>query len=175
MQIKNIVLGIAIMILTIFVMVYGIRIIFTPIEYNDYCEGVKPQVLINTQVQCEAVGGQWHVYEGVKSEDGVIEGYCDRYYTCQEEYGDARELRSKNVFYLAIPLGIVLIFIGGYLFGLEAVGAGLMGGGVGTIVYGAGVYWEYSGDAIKFVISLIGLIAVIYLSYWLNKRVGKKK
>ncbi len=173
MQIKNVVLGIAIVILTIFVSVYGISVFEPTVKYEDYCGNVQTQVLIETQAQCEAVGGQWNAYDGAKP--GEAAGFCNRYYTCQNEYDAAREARAKIVFFIAVPLGVVLIFIGGYLFGLEAVGAGLMGGGIGTIVYGAGSFWEYGGDLFRFILSLLGLAAVIYMSYWLNRRVSRKK
>lgn len=175
MQIKNIVLGIAIIVLTIFVSVYGISVFYPSVEYEDYCGSTRADVLIETQAQCEAIGGQWNSYEGVKPVEGTATGYCDRYFTCENDYDNAREARAMKVFFIAIPLGIILIFLGAYLFGLEAVGAGIMGGGIGTIIYGAGNYWQYGGNLMRFILSLIGLGAVIYLSYWLNKRMSKGK
>ena len=71
---------------------------------------------------------------------------------------------------VALPLGIIIIIIGAFVFGLEAVGAGLMGGGVGTILYGVGGYWRYSADLMKFLLSLVGLIVVIYVAYWFNHK-----
>lgn len=174
MQIKNVVLGIAIVILTIFVTVYGISVFYPSVDYDNYCGDVKMGV-ISTSQECELVGGQWSEYDAELRVESGESGYCDRYYECQNEYDAAREVRAKKVFYFAIPLGIILIFVGGYLFGLEAVGAGLMGGGVGTIVYGAGNYWQYGDDLFRFVISLLGLAAVIYLAYWFNARSKKKK
>ena len=175
MQIKNLVLGIAIIILTIFVSVYGISLIFPSVEYNSYCGDLRTAQFIETAEQCDAVGGKWTPQDIKCITEPCPQGYCDRYFTCENEYDKARESRAMKVFFIAIPLGIILIFLGGYLFGLEAVGAGLMGGGVGTIIYGAGSYWQFGGDLLRFVLSLIGLIAVIYLSYWLNKRMGKRK
>ena len=173
MSLKNIILGIAIVILTIFVTVNGIGIFYPSVDYDDFCGDVKTQEVIQTQNRCEDIGGKWEVYEAVKPVEGV-EGFCDRDFTCRQNYEDAQELRAKKIFYIALPLGILILVIGGFLFHLEAVGAGLMGGGVGTMVYGAGNYWQYGDSLFRFIISLLGLVAVIFLAYWFNKKFGKK-
>ncbi|MBU4069414.1 MAG: hypothetical protein KJ646_00355 [Nanoarchaeota archaeon] len=175
MSIKNIVLGIAIIILTIFVAVYGINMFFPQIEYPDFCGDVNTQEIINTQERCEEINGKWSVYESVKPIEGGMEGFCDREYYCRQDYEDMNEIRSKKIFLISVPLGILFLIIGGFLFKLESVGAGLMGGGVGTLIYGAGGYWRYGEDWFRFVISLMGLIAVIWLAYWFNKKFDKKK
>lgn len=79
----------------------------------------------------------------------------------------------KHVFYLALPIGIVVLVAGAVFFGLESVGAGLMGGGIVTLIYGAGGYWQYAQNWLKFLLSLAGLIIVIYFAYWFNKRSEK--
>ena len=176
MDLKNIILGIAIMILTIFVTVSGIGVLHPKLEYDDFCGDVEIAKVIETQEMCEDIGGKWRVYESVQLDiDKVVEGHCDRDFTCRQNYEDAREGRAKKVFYIALPLGILILLIGGFLFHLEAVGAGLMGGGVGTIIYGAGNYWQYGGDLFRFIISLLGLVAVIFLAYWFNKKFEKKR
>ena len=173
MSLKNIILGIAIVILTIFVTVNGIGVFYPKVEYNDFCDEFKTAEKIETQERCEEIGGKWSVYDVRPVES--VEGFCDRDFTCRQDYEDAREEQAKKVFYIALPLGILILLVGGFLFHLEAVGAGLMGGGVGTIVYGAGSYWQYGGELFRFIISLLGLVAVIFLAYWFNKKFGKKK
>ena len=176
MEIKNIVLGIAVIILTIFVAVYGIGIFYPIVEYENYCGEFKTAEIIETQERCMKIGGQWTADENIRCvTTPCIQGYCDRDYTCRQNYETVQKSRVRSIFYISIPLGVLLIFIGGYLFYLEAVGAGLMGGGVGTIIYGAGGYWQYGDNLFRFIISLLGLIAVIYISYWLNRKFVKKK
>jgi hypothetical protein len=175
MKLREIILGIAVMILTIFVVVYGVSIFYPIVKYNDYCEEFKSAQIIDTFEECEKVGGNWIFYEDIKPVEGRdINGFCERNYSCNEEYKEAQEDRSKMIFFIVLPLGILLLILGGFLFGLESVGAGLMGGGIGSILYGAGGYWRYGTDILRFSLSLIGLIAVIYLSYWFNKKFGKK-
>lgn len=171
MNLRNILFGIGIVILTIFVSVYGISVIYPNPQYDDFCEEVRTPKLIENSMQCEEIGGKWT--DCVT--EPCVQGYCDRNFVCRGKYDDAREARSKKVFFIAIPLGVILILGGGFLFGIEAIGAGLMGGGIGTIVYGAGNYWQYGDDLFRFIMSLLGLAAVVYLSYWFNKKFEKKK
>jgi len=174
MDLKNIVIGIAIIILTIFVAFYGINTIFPSPEYEDFC-GEPSREVITVQAECEAAGGKWDHTLAARPLEGEIKGYCDEDFTCRQELDDARETRSKKVFLMALPLGIAIIAFGALVFGLEAVGAGLMGGGVGTLIYGSGAYWPYTENWIRFLISLIGLALIIWLAYYFNKKLDKKK
>lgn len=94
---------------------------------------------------------------------------------CYEEYNDARAKYSKNVFLIAVTLAIVILAVGALVFNLGSVGIVLMLGGVGTLIYGAGGYWRYSDNLFKFIISLIGLVVLIFLAYWFNNRAKRKE
>jgi len=131
----------------------------------------KTTEVIETQERCEEIGGQWNgeiVPRKIGSVD--VQGFCDRDFTCRGELEDAREKYSRGIFLFALPLGIAVIAIGAFVFGLEAVGAGLMGGGVGIILYGVGGFWRFADDWLKFVLSLVGLVVVIWLAYWFNSK-----
>lgn len=172
-EIKNIVLGIAILILTIFVTVYGISTVFPEPKYEDFCPQVTTQEYIDNEARCLELGGQWTEYSPKPVDN--LEGYCDRDFTCRQTYEDAAEKRDRNAFLLALPIGIAIIAIGAWFFGLEAVGAGLMGGGIGTLIYGAGGYWRYTENWARFLISLVGLVLIIWFSYFWNSRKRKRK
>lgn len=177
MKIKDIILGIAIIILTVFVTFYGINTLFPSPEYEDFCNEFKTTEVIDTVERCEEIGGKWNsdiVPRPVVEEGKVVEGYCDRDYTCRQDYEDARKVRAQKVFFVALPIGILIILLGAFKFGLETVGAGLMGGGVGTLIYGSGAFWPYTQDWIRFLLSLVGLVALIWFTYWFNKRHSKK-
>lgn len=175
MEIKNIILGIAIMILTIFVTVYGMSVFYPAQEYNEFCPEIRTAQMITTESSCIEANGKWNSYNEVKMPETIATGYCDTEYYCRQDYETANKIRAKKIFYISVPLGILILVLGGFLFYLESVGAGLMGGGVGTIIYGAGNYWQYGDDLFRFIISLLGLIAVIGLTYWFNYKFGKKK
>jgi len=182
MSLKNVVLGIAIIILTISVVVYGVNIFYDSPEYTNFCGEFKTAEIIETSERCEAIGGQWTDRGGIlirpPTTEGTVTGYCDRDFTCRQEYEQAREVYSRNLFLVTLPLGILIIAFGTLIFGLEAVGAGLMGGGVGIILWGVGGFWRFANDWLKFLLSLIGLVVVIWLTYYFNEKLhdkGKRK
>lgn len=218
MNVKNIVIGIAIIVLTIFVAFYGINMLFPKPQYEDFCnmapsQKVCPAVCvplyeiingqcvltecgsgcgadnINTfpdsssceeglklsdQKKCEIQNGTWIRQEIQCIKAPCPQGYCDTYSACSKEFESVLKTRARNVFFVALPLGVLIIALGALVFGLEAVGVGVMGGGVGTLIYGSGAYWPFSENWIRFVISLIGLVLVIYIAYWANKKKWKK-
>lgn len=176
-SVKNLVFGIAIFILTLFVGMYGISTFYgeSP-QYEDYC----PQNVYYNQTACETEGGAWVVdsarMEVVNGKPAAIGGYCQYDFTsCQESYDAAQEVYSKKVFYIALPLGVIVVVAGALIFGLEFVGAGLMAGGVAIIVYGAGNYWRFADSWLKFGLSLIGLIVIIWFAYYWTKRMERKR
>lgn len=172
MHIKNIIIAIGIIILTISVGIYGVHTFYQSPEYNNYCTEQEENWYINNSAQCEAVEGKWSNYVGPKMA-GNPEGYCDTAYTCRMQYDSDMENYSRTVFLIALPLGIIIIAVGALAFGLEAVGAGLMAGGVGIILWGVGGFWSFAEDWIKFVLSFVALAALIWLAYFFNKKFGK--
>lgn len=175
MKIKDVLLAIAVIILTIFVTFYGINTIFPGIEYSDFCDESKNFLTANTQLECENIDGKWNAYDAprVAVPEGQVkplDGYCDRTFNCREEMDLARESRAQKVFFVALPLGILIIILGAFKFGLEAVGAGIMGGGVGTLIYGSGAFWPFTQDWVRFLLSLLGLAILIWFAYYFNKK-----
>jgi len=169
MNLRAIVIGFGIFILTMFVAIYGVSVFFPQPEYNDFCAEFKTAEFIDTPERCAEVEGYWNSYDSrPKPED--VEGYCDRDYYCRQDYEDALEENSKKRFFVSIPLGILIIVTGNVVFALETVGVGLMAGGAGTFVWGAGSYWSYASDVWRFLISLFGLIVLIWFAHWFEKR-----
>ena len=138
-------------------------------------------VVPQNPTDCINQNGTWTNYSDQKTPGANITtpvtaptGYCDVYTYCQKQFDAAEEPYYKGIFLIALPLGIIIIAVGLFVFSLEAVGLGLMAGGVGIVIYGAGQYWRFSSDVIKFVLSLIGLVALIVLAYYFNKRFNWK-
>lgn len=196
MNIKDIILGIAIIILTIFVTFYGINTIFPKPQYEDFCTNyAKPypaSYAIDNREVCPAVCVPMYeivrdrcVYDECGSGCGPDEvntfetnESCQQAlydFQCYQRYDAVAKERSKKVFFLALPIGILIIAAGAFFFGLEAVGAGLMGGGVGTLIYGSGAYWPYTQNWIRFLLSLVGLVLLIWFAYFWNKKMKKKR
>src|SRR3989344_3127497 len=116
-SIKNLVFGIAIFILTLFVGMYGISTLYgkAPL-YEDYC----PQNIYANQTACESEGGVWvNNIQYVQSPEGITKpvsaagGSCQYDPTsCTKNFNDAEEKYSKKVFYIALPLGVIVIVAG---------------------------------------------------------------
>ena len=174
MEIKNVVLGIAILILTISVVIYGISTFYERPDYDDYCDESKYRGIIENQESCENLDGKWTSQEMKCSTTPCPQGYCDVDFNCRQAYEEVREKYAKTVFLIAVPIGILIIILGALIFGLDFVGAGLMGGGVGVILYGVGGFWQFAEDWLKFLLSLIGLVVLIWFAYWFNKKTEEK-
>lgn len=187
MQIKNILIGIAIFILTLFVVIYGIHTFYEKPTYEDFCIDryyeqpmSKPEVCPEVCIALYEIKGN----ECILNECGSGCG-PDEFYTfstiekCKEElenrncyknFDKANEKYRKIIFVVSIFIGLALITVGFLLFKLDHVGAGLMAGGIGTFIYGAGGYWRYTENWIKFIISLAGLSFLIWFAYKINKK-----
>lgn len=175
MKFKYLLLAIAIGILMFFVAFYGINMLFPKPNYDDFCGSVYMKDVVETSVQCEELGGRWYAQNIECIKAPCPQGYCDITYTCNKEFEEAMNYRARNVFFVALPLGIIIVAAGAFIFGLEAVGTGIIGGGLATLIYGSGAYWPYSENWIRFVISLVGLVILIWLTYYFKRKAGKKK
>ena len=180
MQIKNLIIGLAIIFLTFLVVFTGIQTFYSSPEWDDFCGDISPRApkLVEGERAC--------TQDAQECPDGTFvsrnpNNNCE-FYPCQDEFKQCndnfdkvRETYTKTLFIITLIIGIILLLIGAKLFDLEAVGAGIMGGGIITLIYGSGAYWQYAGDVLRFIISIIGLIAVIYLAYWINNNKVKRK
>ena len=168
---------VAILVLTIFVTVYGVNTFYERPNYEDFCEGLKLPELVEDAETCDSLNGKWSDIEGIRPVESEFKGYCDLNYYCRQDFEAAREKYSFNTFLIVIPLGIAIIILGAFLFSLESVGAGLMGGGVGTLLFGVGGYWRYATNWVRFVVSLLGLVFLIWVTYYFNNlpKIKKKR
>ncbi len=187
---KNIILGIAIAIVFVLAAGYGISVFYEEPDYGKFCgDAYAPHPFeaspafgkpVPAYESCKNITPDFtSKYNQCSKEEGLavpvyenvsgcqIDVRCD---PCQKQYNDARKRYSRNIFIITAVVGILGIAAGAILFGVEAVGAGLMGGGLLTILYGNIRYWEFFDKVMKFVILLAGLIILIGIGYWINRR-----
>jgi hypothetical protein len=169
-NLRGVVFGIAVFILTMFVATYGVDVFYSDPEYEDFCSIDLIREKVSDESSCLVLNGSW-----ISHEDSGKMGFCDINSGCQKEYDRANKEYSKNIFLVSIPLGILILIGGFFVFGLEFVSVGVMLGGVGTMLRGIGGYWRYSDDWLKFLISLVGLGVVIYFSYRFSEKLDRKK
>src|SRR3989338_3404880 len=164
MLIKNILIGLAITILGSFVAIYGILAFYGEApQWDKYCGSIlQPLYEINTSQQCSDLNGKWNPtytdgrYAPTPVKSGLV-GYCDLYYDCNLQLQKSQESYSRTLFIITVP-----------------VGAGIMLAGIVTLIYGAANYWPNANNMIRFIISLAGLVLVIILAYWINKKYKEK-
>jgi len=169
-ELKGIIFGITIFILTLLAGIYGINTFYkTSPKYEDFCPD------ISSRKECIEKNGSWIDYNNSMIAQDNYNGYCRYdYEKCQKDYKKAKEEYSRGIFILSLPIGIIIIFIGAIFFGLASVGAGLMAGGLGILIFGTVGYWTYAKDYIKFALSLIGLVIIVILAYYANRKFIKK-
>ena len=181
-SIKNILLGIAIAIVYAFLIGYGTNLIYNSPEYNDFCKGsnyaypekpfpeVQRNCSYNAEIQKQARacseqrGNPVYDYDDNGCESAVT---CD---FCQKEFDEANKKYTRTVFIVSGIMGIIAIAVGALIFNIEAIGAGLMGGGVLSLIYGNIRYWQNLNNWMKVIILAIALVALIYIGILLNRR-----
>jgi hypothetical protein len=89
----------------------------------------------------------------------------------QKAYAEAAKEFARILVIVATPLGIAAILIGAYL-SLQAVGTGLILGGILTVGWGYWSYWSHLDDWIRFVSLLAGFAILIFVGI---RRAGAAK
>lgn len=134
-------------------------------QYDDYCPTrLQPAV---TQSACEAQDGVWVETPTDPSVTAVVkpnpEGYCDLYQKCQPVYDEARKQYEMYAFITMMALGILSLIAGVIPMGSSIVSSGLSYGGVLALIIAAGSYWNEAGNLLKLGMSVVALIALIYI------------
>ena len=112
-----------------------------------------------------------------KWKDYQIENYYERYKEATPQ--EKKQLRAeksrlekqrekaeksfqKHLFFVAAPLGIIAIVTGAFL-SIQAIGTGLMFGGILSVCDGYANYWYELGDPLKFASMLLAFIVLIFI------------
>jgi hypothetical protein len=166
-KLKRTILGISIAIILVLFIGYGINTFYKAPKYEDYCTEAITRTIITSEEECLNVGGQWNVYpEKILDENKtVIQGYCNPNFTCDKEFQSVNEIYNRNVFFIAVIAGLLSVILGGVILRLESVSAGIMGGGVLSILYGTVRYWGDLADVGRFIILGIVLAVLIFIGY----------
>ncbi len=130
-------------------------------QYDDFC----PTGAYVDEEMCIAQGGMW-VQDTQR--EGLLNkaGYCELgelYQKCQPVYEDARADYEMYAFVLMVGLGVLSLIAGVIPMGSSIVSSGLSYGGVLALLIAAGGYWGEAGNLVKLGMSLVALIALIYV------------
>jgi len=186
MGMKNVVLGIGIFIVFMFLLHNGIRAFYDAPQYEKFCNNSytpyidKPYIITTNcsygrelqeqERACYNQRGQ-PVYDYY--ENGCMKGvsFCD---FCQRDFDDAMKEYNRNVFVIALIIGIIVLLVGFFILSIEPVGSSLMASGIGAIVYGTIINWENLGNIGRFLLLLLALIILIWIAVRINKRIDDK-
>ena len=175
MKFKQIALAIGIVILLNIFFNYGIFTFYKSPEYTQFCPETLYSKNIQTEKECTDAGGLWHysgpeVQKAATATGAVIMGYCDITYTCNKEYTAVREIYDRNVFIVLTILGIITLILGLTVISVDAVANGFLFGGILSILVGVIRYWSAMDDYLRFIISGIALVLLIWVGY---KKINK--
>jgi hypothetical protein len=141
---KRIILGIGIgVLLTIFVF-YSLSVFYPEPERDDYVTITRMQVKNAPEAKRATLAAQRD--------------------TQQASYDKVREPWSRNMFLICVAIGLVTLIIGVRL-KVQPVSGALMGGGILTLIGGAGSYWDHLGEIIRLVVIGLVLVFLIWLGY----------
>jgi len=185
MGMKNVVLGIGIFIVFMFLLHNGIRAFYDAPQYEKFCNNSmydvykSPLVYVNCsypvalqiqEQQCSASGG-FPVYNYSEQGCQVAVKYCN---TCNNDYNDAMKAYNKIVFVIALIIGIIVLLVGFFILSIEPVGSSLMASGIGAIVYGTISNWENLGNIGRFLLLLLAFVILIWIALRINVKIGDK-
>jgi len=178
-KLKHTFLAVAIAIILVFFIGFGIATFYKEPQYNDFCdefEGRPYPFPIKRGDSCTFFEPDQEIKDQCKNfgdvtpkydQNGCVESYyCE---TCNKEFRDIRENYNRNVFIVATGLGIIILIIG-FALKIPSVSSGLMGGGILTLIYGTIRYWSDLPDAGRFIILGLTLAILIWLGY---KKISK--
>ena len=187
-NVKNLVLGIGIVVIYALVLWQGIEAFYPSPQYDDFCKAgrfdtyypAKPiavgepnctfsRELQDKQNQCYTDKGQ-PVFEYDERGCTVDVKECDY---CQRDFEKAQDAHSKIIFIIAIIIGVITLIVGYGVLSTEPVGSALIGSGIWAIFWGAAINWRNFSSVWRFLLLLVALVLVIWFALRLNKP-GKK-
>ncbi len=80
----------------------------------------------------------------------------------EQQRRDDRKKFERNVFFVAVPVGIIAL-VAGSIIAIQAIGGGLMLGGIFTLTEGYFCYWSELDDWMRFVSLVVGFIVLMFI------------
>ena len=173
---RQVFLAIAIAIVFAFFIGFGIAAFYETPEREDFCEDTfyekpYPRAIMGDSVNCTYIEPDESLKKECKEKGDISAEYDERgcvesYYceTCGKEFRDVREVYNRNVFIIAVVIGIIAL-IAGIVLKITSVSSGLMGGGILLIIYGIIRYWSGLENYGRFAVMGIALAVLIWLGY----------
>ena len=91
----------------------------------------------------------------------------------EQEFRHKQKTFERNLFFVAAPVGIAAVVVGSFA-AVQAVGAGLIFGGIFTTIDGYCWYWTELADWMRFLSLLIAFAVLVGLGYTKLNDKGQK-
>jgi hypothetical protein len=161
-----VVIGIVVVLNVFFVVLISL-VLPTP-QYAAFCPQSQVVPNYDTEQACTKAGGQWTATpsnepQPVKATVPTVIGYCNPDYTCSQNFATASATHARNSFIALVVLGVIAVIAGVFVPGSSIVSSGLAYGGVLSFLIASVSYWGDAGSWIRLGISLVALIALLYI------------
>ena len=134
--------------------------------YNDYGMKAVPTTAVNCtyisspqERQCYADGGM--VESNYTANGCSVFGSCNM---CSKYFDTARQEYNRNIFFVLLPLGLIIVILGIYLV-VDYIGAGLMFAGLIVMFYATIRYFSDMSKILRAVIILVELLLIMWIGY----------
>lgn len=153
---------------------YAIKLFYEEPQFDNYCPSKQVDKNITSKESCLNIGGAWNESENsfkplsIDQRNGetfvdTSTGWCNKNYTCNQSYQEAKESYEKNVFILLVSLGVIAIVIGVFS-KIEVLSISMMGGGILSLIISSIRYWQYASDILHLAILAIALAFLIWIA-----------
>jgi len=162
---KRVIISIGIAILFVMFVAYATETIYPSPRYENYCNQSKiAPIEYTNQTICEASNGTWIPQDIQCIKAPCVQGYCDLYQRCQQEFQNAQEPYNRNVFFISLIIGIIVLIIS-FIPSLEQISLGAMAGALLLIIYGTIRYWGVLSNIWKTIMIGFALAVLVWISY----------
>ncbi|MGV8172295.1 MAG: hypothetical protein ACP5OA_06410 [Candidatus Woesearchaeota archaeon] len=181
MDAKRIAMVIAIVVLLpLFVGLFTDAVYEEP-EYEDYCNDTYydyPKMIPATPVNCTDAYMSPEVRK-CNNEKGMPEfrydsNNCQQFKSCNYcslAFDTAKQKYNRNIFFVLLPLGLIIVILGIYLT-VDYLGAGLMFAGLIVMFYATFRYFSDMSKILRAIVILIELLVIMWIGY---KKIEQKK
>ncbi len=171
------ILGISVL-LPMFIVLF-MQAVYTEPKYEDYCNTSFYDVPMMGKISDNCSYNYGQDYYDCLNQRGQTdfkydsEGcqVFDKCNFCSLEFENAREVYNRNVFFVLMPFGLIIVILGIY-FGVDYLGAAFMFSGLITMFYSTIRYFSDMSKLLRALVILIELLVIIWIGY---RKIDRKK
>ncbi len=169
------ILGIAIL-MPLFIALF-VDALYTEPQYDKYCPNNYKTYPTKIDPNCTYTQTQLDTQcynDGGMVDYNYTNNGCqvfDKCNYCNKDFNDAQQLYNRNIFFVLMPLGLIIVILGIYLT-IDYLGAGLMFAGLITMFYATMRYFGDMSKMLRALVILIELLIIMWIGY---KKIGYDK